>query len=112
MDHFCKCSRCKNVHRESERVNGTSRDGITDVVCPRCGCREYYDMSELVVTIKQQTGTYIARCHGKVASATAGPEQAAMACAKKVMPGYEISIAEAPKNHRFYKSFIATVKEA
>lgn len=38
-----KCTRCRHVHYEKDRVNGKpGRYGITPVVCPKCGGRSMY----------------------------------------------------------------------
>lgn len=44
-----KCTRCRHEHMESERIErprprrSTSALQIYDRVCPRCGCKSYYD---------------------------------------------------------------------
>lgn len=45
-----QCTRCRNKHMESERISrplqrrSTSEIQMSDMVCPRCGCKSYYDM--------------------------------------------------------------------
>lgn len=43
-----KCSRCRNIHLESERKKKPSRElrGGYDYVCPRCACTTYFRISE------------------------------------------------------------------
>jgi len=47
-----ECSRCRNKHMESERLQvpsskyKTSGLGICDMVCPRCCCESYYRVEE------------------------------------------------------------------
>ncbi|QIL81774.1 hypothetical protein G7047_19025 [Diaphorobacter sp. HDW4A] len=45
-----KCTRCRNQHMESDRKQrpNSEHEGWTDSVCPRCGCKSYYDMSPQV----------------------------------------------------------------
>lgn len=49
-----KCTRCRNEHRESERIQhpwprrSTSEIQVGDLVCPRCGCKSYYDLTPQV----------------------------------------------------------------
>lgn len=41
-----ECARCKHQHHESERIpkpNPKHRN-LSDLVCPRCGARAYYDL--------------------------------------------------------------------
>jgi hypothetical protein len=43
----CRCPRCKNEHDFSERVSIEDGKGIgRALVCPRCLCRSYYDITE------------------------------------------------------------------
>lgn len=48
-DRQAKCTRCRNVHLESERVErprprrSTASIQMYDRCCPRCGGKEYYD---------------------------------------------------------------------
>lgn len=48
IDLKVKCSRCRNIHMESERKQKQSREwrGAYDHVCPRCGCKTYYRIDE------------------------------------------------------------------
>lgn len=43
-----QCTRCKNKHNESDRISTPYKSGISHLVCPRCKCRNYYDMSPMV----------------------------------------------------------------
>lgn len=113
MDPICQCTRCKKQHLESERKNKPCKDGFgTDSVCPNCGCKSFYDLTELSISVKDSMQTYTARCLGKTATASIGAEQAAMNCAKKVLPGYEFVLTEQPDERRFYKTFLAKAKVA
>ena len=53
-DRQAKCTRCRNVHLESERVErprprrSTASIQMYDRCCPRCGSKEYYDMTPQV----------------------------------------------------------------
>jgi hypothetical protein len=43
----CKCTRCKNEHDYSERIKTPKRNcTFFSLVCPRCGCESYYDITE------------------------------------------------------------------
>lgn len=48
----CKCTRCRNKHMETDRIQKPrpQSGGIPtfDLVCPRCGCTSFYDMSPQV----------------------------------------------------------------
>lgn len=39
-----KCCRCRNKHKESERVSAPSKwaEGLSTMVCPRCRATSYY----------------------------------------------------------------------
>lgn len=41
-----QCTRCKHKHNESERVGkpDTKHRYMTHMVCPRCGCKSYYNL--------------------------------------------------------------------
>jgi DNA-directed RNA polymerase subunit RPC12/RpoP len=40
-----QCTRCRNKHMESERKSVRRKNSIiSDLVCPRCGCKSFYDM--------------------------------------------------------------------
>lgn len=49
-DILVKCCRCKNQHRESERLSKPSKKfssknlSVSQSVCPRCGAASYFDM--------------------------------------------------------------------
>jgi hypothetical protein len=50
QDFLVKCCRCRNKHKESERVQKpNNKYGIKcdDLVCPRCECKSYYRLEEL-----------------------------------------------------------------
>jgi hypothetical protein len=44
-----KCTRCRNVHTHSdreERLNSKYKGLVVhDSICPRCGCKSFYDMT-------------------------------------------------------------------
>lgn len=44
-----KCARCRNVHQESERVRVRDKSYrglmVFVLVCPRCGCKSFYEMT-------------------------------------------------------------------
>lgn len=44
-----RCCRCKHKHNESERIGKPHRTdhAITELCCPRCGARSYYDMTPM-----------------------------------------------------------------
>lgn len=51
----CQCTRCRFKHLESERVekkrtDGVATDGITvtELLCPKCSCRNFYDLTPQV----------------------------------------------------------------
>ena len=46
-DHPIKCTRCKHKCNYSDLEGRYSKKygGCTELVCPRCGCRSYYDLS-------------------------------------------------------------------
>lgn len=46
-DHPIKCTRCKHKCNYSDLEERYSKKygGCTELVCPRCGCRSYYDLS-------------------------------------------------------------------
>jgi hypothetical protein len=47
---FCKCTRCKNIHKSSERIEQANPKSVfRDLICPRCGAKPYYDISELQI---------------------------------------------------------------
>lgn len=45
-DILVQCCRCRNKHRESERIDLPDKKyaglGVTTLVCPRCNCKSYY----------------------------------------------------------------------
>lgn len=45
-DILVRCTRCTFRHMESERVQKVRKTNIavSDLVCPRCGCKSYFDM--------------------------------------------------------------------
>lgn len=45
-----QCCRCKHRHKESQRIGKPHKTdpAITEMTCPRCGARSYYDRSPLV----------------------------------------------------------------
>lgn len=53
-DRLAKCTRCRNVHLESERFErsrprrSTAEIQMYDRCCPRCDGKEYYDMTPQV----------------------------------------------------------------
>ena len=42
-----KCTRCRNRHTTSERVDVPSKRwaNATESTCPKCGCKNWYDMT-------------------------------------------------------------------
>ena len=46
-DILVQCTRCRNKHQQSERIALPSELGHSRV-CPRCGCKSYYDMTPQV----------------------------------------------------------------
>ena len=42
-----QCTRCKNKHSHAERIPKPDRkmEGLSNLVCPRCGCHSYYDLT-------------------------------------------------------------------
>lgn len=36
-----KCTRCRNKHLISERIDNPAKDGTWDSTCPRCGGKEF-----------------------------------------------------------------------
>ena len=51
-ENMVKCTRCRNIHKEGERleVRDKAYKGIKvfTLVCPRCGCKNFYDLSKEV----------------------------------------------------------------
>lgn len=43
-----KCTRCKHQCLESDWLDKWNKKGWTDKVCPKCGCKSYYDMRPAV----------------------------------------------------------------
>lgn len=45
-----QCTRCRNQHMESELVGKPRKgfSGSTELCCPRCGCKSFYDLSPQV----------------------------------------------------------------
>lgn len=45
-----KCTRCRHKHTEADLIErrSTSVAGLIDMVCPRCGCKSYYDCTPQV----------------------------------------------------------------
>ncbi|TAN12925.1 MAG: hypothetical protein EPN34_03110 [Burkholderiaceae bacterium] len=49
-----KCTRCRHAHTEADRIErprprrSTSELQVYDRVCPRCGCKNYYDCTPQV----------------------------------------------------------------
>lgn len=43
-DITVKCCRCRNKHKESERIPASCKwaEGLSTMVCPRCRATEYY----------------------------------------------------------------------
>ena len=50
QDPPVQCCRCRNKHLESERhyVPKKGCKGVTELVCPRCGGRDYYNMTPML----------------------------------------------------------------
>lgn len=51
---LCRCTRCKNVHIYSDRYEKISKNGMIDIVCPRCEGKTYYDVESEEDQIKRQ----------------------------------------------------------
>lgn len=53
-DILVQCTRCKNKHMESERIsrpmkfNGVIDLNASEMICPRCNCKSYYDLRPVV----------------------------------------------------------------
>lgn len=49
-DAKVKCSRCRNIHLMSERERKQDKKYkdllLFDSVCPRCGCKTYYELNK------------------------------------------------------------------
>lgn len=43
-----QCTRCRKLHLERNRVPVARRNGVSDLVCPYCGCKSFYDMTPQV----------------------------------------------------------------
>jgi len=39
-----QCTRCRNRHEESDRIPKRLDKHMSELVCPRCGCKSYYDL--------------------------------------------------------------------
>lgn len=46
----CKCTKCRFIHLESTRVSvpHKSGPGMSELVCPKCNCRSFFDMTPSV----------------------------------------------------------------
>ncbi|WP_081986684.1 hypothetical protein [Chitinibacter sp. ZOR0017] len=44
-DISVSCTRCRNKHLESERIQVPAKNGMSHLVCPRCKCRSYFDLT-------------------------------------------------------------------
>ncbi len=42
-DIAVQCTRCRNYHKESERIS-VPANGVNHLVCPRCSCKSFYDL--------------------------------------------------------------------
>lgn len=49
-DILCKCTRCKHTHNESERVSVPRKSDptVSELVCPKCRCKSFYDITPSV----------------------------------------------------------------
>jgi hypothetical protein len=47
-DKDVQCTRCRNKHKTSERQLQVIGDGRWARVCPRCGCRSFFDLTPQV----------------------------------------------------------------
>ena len=45
IDLDVQCVRCRNRHKESDRLSVPS-NGINTLVCPRCSCKSFYDLRQ------------------------------------------------------------------
>lgn len=59
-DILVKCCRCRNKHRESERQPVPSKRhkglGVSNMVCPRCGAKDYYMVAPQPDAAKPEVG--------------------------------------------------------
>lgn len=46
-NRMCQCTRCRNKHLESERIEEPRKGDAfaSEMCCPRCRCRSYYDIT-------------------------------------------------------------------
>lgn len=46
MNYLVKCTRCRHNHGEASRVDVRDKKerGVFHQVCPKCGCRSYYNL--------------------------------------------------------------------
>jgi hypothetical protein len=42
----CKCTRCRNVHDRSARVLVPSKNGLSDLCCPKCFGKSWHKVKE------------------------------------------------------------------
>lgn len=40
-----QCCRCRNKHMHDERDEKATASGVITLVCPRCGAKDYYDLT-------------------------------------------------------------------
>lgn len=47
LPRICKCTRCKSPHVESNRISVPSKSipGMEELVCPKCNCRSFFDIT-------------------------------------------------------------------
>lgn len=46
-DNFVQCTRCRNKHREGERIEQEQdKHGFRTMACPRCGGHNFYMLDE------------------------------------------------------------------
>lgn len=48
QERNCQCTRCRFKHRHADRVGVDTKDGLTQLVCPRCRCTSFYDIKPQV----------------------------------------------------------------
>lgn len=62
-----------------------------------------------IIKVKLSTNTYIARCNGKTASATAGHDQAASALARKLWPTLTVKLARKQSGDSWEYSVVSSM---
>lgn len=43
QDDYCKCTRCRNVHKHGERIDSKpDKHGMRTLLCPNCNGKNFY----------------------------------------------------------------------